>query len=212
MRRIALSLLAAVAIAPVVSTPAQPQAPGGHLPVGIWAGVTSATIRGSDATGPTDIAGFSAGVFTQWRLAPHWALQPEVQYTQKGSDEVAMTNGGTVYSMHIRLSYVEVPVLLRVEGSPLGPLTPFAVLGPEVAFKTGCGLVLTGLPGDFSCASLPPAESVDYGGIGGAGVAFRLAGRTYGLSARYDVGLANAFKDNNARNRALTILLGTVFR
>ena len=211
MRRIALSLLSA-AVTFIAPPPARAQGTGAHLPIGIWAGVTSATIRGSDATGPTDIAGFSAGVFTQWRLAPHWALQPEVQYTQKGSDEVALANGGGAYSMHIRVSYVEVPVLLRAEASPLGAFTPFAVLGPEVAFKTGCGLVLTGLPGNYTCASLPAAESVDYGGIVGAGVAFKIAGRTYGLSARFDAGVANAFAKNDAKNRAFTVLLGTVFR
>jgi hypothetical protein len=188
------------------------QSTGSHFPVGLWAGVTAATIRGSDATGPTNIAGFSAGVFTQWRFAPRWALQPEVQYTQKGSDEVAIANGGGAYSMHIRVSYVEVPVLLRGELPPAGPFTPFAVLGPEVSFKTGCSLVLTGLSGDYTCASLPAAESFDYGGIAGAGVAFRIAGRTYGLSARYDVGFANAFAGNDAKNRAFTVMLGTVFR
>jgi hypothetical protein len=202
-------LACALAFAPAA---VRSQSTGEHFPIGIWAGVTAATIRGSDATGPTNIAGFSAGIFTQRRLAPHWALQPEVQYTQKGSDEVAVSNSGSAYSMHIRVSYVEVPVLLRFEASPVGAFTPFAVLGPEVAFKTGCGLVLTGLAGDYTCASLPPAESVDYGGIAGAGVAFRIAGRTYGLSARYDLGLANAFANNEAKNRAFTVLLGTVFR
>lgn len=192
---------------------ARSQSAPSRFPVGIWAGATAATIRGPDATGPTNIAGFSAGVFTQWHFAPHWAIQPEVQYTQKGSDEVAFaSSGGGAYSMHIRVSYIEVPVLLRGEASPVGPFTPFSVLGPEIAFKTGCGLVLTGLPGNFTCASLPAAESVDYGGIAGAGLSFKIAGRTYEVSARYDAGFANAFKDNDAKNRAFTVLLGTVFK
>jgi hypothetical protein len=212
MPRIVHSLVAATAVTFIASAHARAQDANAHFPIGIWAGMTAATIRGSDASGPTNIAGFSAGVFSQLRLSSHFALQPEVQYTQKGSDEVAQDNSGNTYSMHIRVSYVEVPVLLRAEASPMGPFTPFAVLGPEVAFKTGCSLVLTGLAGNYTCASLPAAESVDYGGIAGAGVAFRVAGRTYGLSARYDVGVANAFANNEAKNRAFSVLLGTVFR
>jgi hypothetical protein len=180
--------------------------------LGVWVGATSSTFRGSDAPGPTNLAGFSAGLFTQWHFAQHFALQPELEYTQKGSDEIDVTNAGTVFTMHIRLSYVEIPVLLRAEAVPMGPLTPFVVVGPEVAFKVGCGIVVSGLQGNYTCSSLPAAQSVDYGGVAGAGVAFRLGGRMYGLSARYDVGVANAFAGNDAKNRAATLLLGTVFR
>jgi hypothetical protein len=205
---IALALFAA-SLAPAF-TAAQSANPAPAI--GIWAGMTSATFRGSDAPGPTYLAGFSAGLFTQLRLAPHLSLQPELEYTQKGSDEVDVSNAGNPFTMHIRLSYVEVPVLLRAEGSPMGAFTPFAVAGPEVAFKAGCGIVVSGLAGNYTCANLPEAESVDYGGVVGAGVAVRLAGRAYGLSVRYDAGVANAFAQNNAKNRAVTVLLGTVFR
>ncbi len=208
MRCIALAVAAATAFS---STIVNAQSTSSGPVVGIWAGMTSSTFRGSDAPGPTNLAGFSAGLFTQWRLSQHFALQPELEYTQKGSDEVDVTESGTPFTMHIRLSYIEVPVLLRAEGRPMGAFTPFAVIGPEVAFKAGCGIVVNGLQGSYTCANLPAQESVDYGGIVGAGVAARIAGRMYGLSVRYDAGMADTFSQNNAKNRALTVLLGTVF-
>jgi hypothetical protein len=210
MRRIARSLLVAALAAPLVPAAAHSQG-GDRLPLGIWAGVTSSTFRGSDAPGPTNLAGFSAGVFTQWRFAPYLALQPEIDFTQKGSDELDAASG-SLFTMHIRLTYIEVPVLLRMDAPAVGPLTPFALAGPEVAFKVGCSVVVGGLAGGFSCADLPPAASTDFGGVLGAGVAFNVAGRRYGLSARYDAGFTNAFTGNDAKNRAWTLLLGTVFR
>jgi hypothetical protein len=208
----ATTLAAAIAAALLTPAATRAQSASAGPAMGVWAGMTSATFRGSDAPGPTYLAGFSAAFFAKWHLASHLALQPELQYTQKGSDEVDATGGGPVYTMHIRLSYVEVPVLLRVEASPMGSVTPFALVGPDVAFKVGCGVVVSGLPGNYGCASLPAAESVDYGGLAGVGLAFNVRGRTYGLSARYDAGVANAFSGNNAKNRAVTILLGTVIR
>ena len=186
-------------------------APSGPA-IGIWAGFTSTTFRGSDAPGPANLAGFSAGVSTRWRLASHFALQPELDYVQKGSEELDLSNSGSLYAMHIHLNYVEVPVLFRADASPVGPVTPFAQVGPEVAFKLGCGIVVSGLQGSYTCADLPAQKSVDYGGVAGAGMEWKIGGRAFELSARFDLGLADAFEGNNAKNRATTILLGTVFR
>lgn len=202
----------ALAAAPFVPVVARSQSARDNAPIGLWVGMTSSTFRGSDAPGPTYLAGFSAGIFGRWRLAQHFDLQPEIQYTQKGSDELDVTNSGTPFTMHIRLAYIEVPVLLRAAASPMAGLTPFAEFGPEVAFKAGCGLVVNGVAGNYSCADLPAAEAVDYGGVAGAGVAFKLGGRASQLSVRYDAGIADTFAKNNAKNRAVTVLLGTSIR
>ena len=203
--RASLALLVTLVLAPALALAQSP-------PIGVWAGLTQATFRGSDAPGPTYLAGFSAGIFTRVGLASRLSLQPELNYAQKGSDEVDLLADGSAYAMHIRLHYIEVPVLLRGEAPAVGPFTPFALLGPEVAFKAGCGLVVDGLSGSYSCSSLPAAKSVDYGGVIGGGVTVKLGGRTYGAAIRYDAGAADTFEGNNARNRAVTISLGTMFR
>jgi Outer membrane protein beta-barrel domain len=202
--RMALTALAVLSPASIVAQSATPA-------FGAYGGLTMATFRGSDAVGPTYIAGFTAAVFARWRLDSHFALQPELAYVQKGSDEVDISDNGFPYTMHIRLHYIEVPVLLRAEAKPIAGFTPFAVVGPEVAFKAGCGIVVSGLGvGPYTCANLPAAESVDYGGVIGGGVSFDLARRRFDLSARYDAGFANAFSGNDAKNRTVSILLGTL--
>ncbi len=207
MMRAVLSMLTAAML------PAAGIAPGGAPAIGAYGGLSMATFRGPDATGPTYMAGFTAALFARWRFDSHFALQPELQYVQKGSDEVDIAGNGMPYTMHIRLHYLEIPVLLRAEATSVWGLTPYAIAGPDVAFKVGCGTVVNGLAGGpYSCASLPAAEAVDYGGVVGGGVTFNVGNRMLDLSARYDAGIANAFAGNNAKNRTVTVLLGTLLR
>lgn len=175
---------------------------------GVYVGGSSATIHGDSVPGPTHLPGFVIGASAQVGAGRRVSLQPELQFVQKGDNEVDEF-GGSAFTTRIRLSYVEVPVLLRVTGDAMGPrLRPFVVAGPAIAFKVGCGVTVTGLPGNYTCSDLPPAESVDFGAIVGGGVDFPLFRRRHTLQVRYDLGLVNAFKNNDAKNRALTVVFG----
>lgn len=209
---LASTFVAAILASPVTPGVMRAQSGSAGPLIGLWAGVTSSTFRGADAPGPTNLTGFSAGVSTQWRLARHWALQPELDFLQKGSYEFDLSGGGSLYATRVRLDYLEVPVLVRAAASPIGPLVPFAMLGPEIAFKVGCDVVVNGVPGNYSCADLPSAQTVDYGGIAGAGVDYALGRQLFTLSVRYDLGAANAFAGNDAKNRSVTVALGAAFR
>ena len=181
----------------------------------IYGGLTSATLHGDSVPGPLHRAGFAAGAAVAWRIGDHVALQPELQFVQKGDDEVDSFSGGT-FSEHIRLNYVEIPVLLRFSttldrlgmGESFHRVSPFVVAGPQISFKASCSIVVQGLPGNFTCADLPPAESTDWGVVAGGGVELPVLGQLLSVGARYDWGLRDAFKDNVAKTRTFVALIG----
>ncbi|MGH7618520.1 MAG: porin family protein, partial [Gemmatimonadaceae bacterium] len=117
----------------------------------VYGGFTLATMHGDSVPGPLHTGGFAAGAALAWRVASHVAIQPEVLFVQKGDDEADAFSGG-VFTEHIRLNYVEVPVLLRVSSNAIAGVVPFLVGGPQVSFKTSCSIDVHGLPGNYTCA------------------------------------------------------------
>lgn len=207
MRTLALSLAAgtALALAPAL-LPAQ--AATGMNSLGVYGGWSRTDLHGPEIPGPLHTNGGLGGAYVQWRINNHFDIQPEVQYVQKGNRELDSYWGGN-FALRIRLSYVEIPVLVRARGSTYaGRFTPYLLAGPEVAFKTGCSLDVFDLPGNYTCSDLPASKSVDYGIIGGGGVDVGLGGRQFTVSVRYDQGLADAFTSGDPKNRALTVIVG----
>src|SRR5215467_12935613 len=128
-------LLVGCAVAAVTTTA---RAQTDRAAITIYGGLTSATLHGDSVPGPLHRAGFAAGAAVAWRIANHVAVQPELQFVQKGDDEVDSFSGGT-FSEHIRLNYVEIPVLLRFSttmdrlgmGESFHCVSPFLVGGPQ---------------------------------------------------------------------------------
>ena len=119
-------------------------------------------------------------------------------------------------SVGIKFGYLEVPLLLRASfGSEGASMRPWVTAGPSVAFKLSCDATVEGddVEAEAECGALDeedPAEfkSIDFGLMFGAGIDF---GR-FGLSVRYDLGMADILDDNQDvtyKNRAL-MLLGSV--
>jgi hypothetical protein len=173
----------------------------------VYGGFTSATLHGDSVPGPMHTGGFVVGAALAWRVANHVALQPELQYVQKGDDETDSFSGG-VFSEHIRLNYIEVPVLLRISGDAIRGVTPYLIGGPQMSFKASCSIDVKGLPGNYTCRDLPPAESTDWGAVVGGGLDVPVMGYAVSIGARYDWGLKDAFKDNQAKTRTFSLLLG----
>jgi outer membrane protein with beta-barrel domain len=200
-------LVGCAAVAALTLGAAVTHAQSGRTGVTIYGGLTVATLHGDSVPGPLHTGGFAAGAALTWPVANHVAVQPELQYVQKGDDETDSFIGG-VFTMHIRLNYIELPVLLRLSGDPIRGVTPFLIGGPEVAFKASCSIDVKGRSGNYTCADLPPAESTDWGAVAGGGLEVPIMGRSFSIGARYDWGLRDAFKDNQAKTRTLSLLLG----
>src|SRR5436309_289723 len=96
------------------------------LSLGVYAGSTYSSLHGDSVPGPQHIYGFIGGVFIDWPFAHYLAFQPEVHYTQKGSDAFDVGPGGGTFKMHIRMNYLEIPALLRLNADAMaGGLRPF---------------------------------------------------------------------------------------
>lgn len=200
-------LLLVGCISSITATASSAHAQLERTSLAVYAGLTRATMHGDSVPGPLHTTGFIGGAAVSMHLVDRFSLQPELQFVQKGDDE-ADAFGGGVLSEHIRLNYIEVPVLLRASGDAIRGVTPFVIGGPQVAFKASCSIDVKGVANHYTCADLPPVESTEFGVVAGAGVDAAIMGHAISVSARYDWGLRDAFKNNLAKTRTLAILLG----
>jgi hypothetical protein len=147
--------------------------------------------------------GFHGGVLVNIPLNDRFSLQPEVLYSQKGTHE---DNSST----RVRLSYVDVPVLLRM-ATGAGGL--FLEAGPQVGYLAGSEASidtrkpLARVTSDFA-GSYPPFD-VGYA----AGFGYQLP-NGLGLGLRANGGLRHVLKgataDDTARNLAFQLYLSAV--
>jgi hypothetical protein len=196
---------------------------------GILIGTNIATISDADQ-GIGDVVGgafdkknrigFDAGVFMKVPLTGMLSLQPEVHYVQNGVSITSST--GNVGSLDLKIDYLEIPVLFRLDVSGAGAsVHPILLAGASGAYRVRCSLSATGQGNSVSqncnagADSQDPFKKSDFGLVGGAGIAFTSMGHSLSLQARYTYGLSSiATKDTETskpKNRALAILLGLGF-
>lgn len=184
MRKSAIALLAVLTLAIPAAAEAQ---------IGIKAGATFATLSNRSPDFDTR-TGFAAGISLDMGGGVI-GLAPELLYVQKG-----MTSDGAPSSTAVKLSYAEVPVLLKV-ALPIPSLQPFAYAGPSVSFRLSCEA------NDTDCDD-DTIKSTDYGVVLGGGV--KLGGR-FTLEGRFNWGLAdiNNITDGvDTKTRTFMVLAG----
>ncbi len=164
MRRFIVSglLAAAAVVAPLSVGQAQ-------LTFGGFAGVNFSDLDVTNLDPDQTInsrTGFMVGGWIGTHLSPLFTVRLEGYWTQKGADLVE--NGTTVGKF--KLSYIEVPLLLRVN-LPLVVVKPAIYAGPAVSFETQCDAeeVSSGITAACSDFGLS-LKSTDFSGIIGAGV------------------------------------------
>jgi opacity protein-like surface antigen len=177
--------------------------------IGIVAGVNSATVGGKDADNPNRRTGYMAGVMLIAPMGTSFAFQPELLYTQKG----ARVNDSDFVG-GVKISYLEVPLLLRADMMTSSAARPFLYAGPAIAFKTGCEfeLVSGATSANTACdQSGDPADfkSTDVSVLVGGGLAFNLSGQTVSVGLRYDHGLKTFSGSNDVKHRVVS-LVGTI--
>jgi len=180
---------------------------------GVKAGLNIASTGGADASGQS-ITSFNAGMFATINVAGLLALQPELLYTVKGykvnypvADETGPISTGSG-SVTAKISYLEIPVLLKLNTSSLRIIRPNIFAGPEVAFKVRS----KGLIGASSNEEdLQNVNSTDFGIIFGAGININLPTTTIMVDIRYDLGmrvLYTYYNPPDIKNRVLTLNAG----
>ena len=186
---------------------------GQSLTTGVKVGLNSATTGGSDASSQS-ITSLNAGLFASFDVAGLIALQPELLYTVKGytaSYPVPELQGPIPFgsgNLTAKISYIEIPVLLKLYTSSLGIIKPNIFAGPEVALKLS-GTATSGSPS--SEQDLQNINSTDFGIIVGAGININLPMTTLMVDIRYDIGMRSLSSIPNPpdiKNRVLSLNAG----
>ena len=204
-----------LALSFVISSIAPAQGTARNVHFGVLAGGAFAKVSGKDTKGQniTTRVGIAAGGFVTIGVSRNFAIEPEVLFAQKGVKSSDATS-----TANLKLSYVEVPVLLkfRFPGTSGGVVVPHLYAGPYLGFKAGCRV--SGTDGTLTvsgkCESQPfdvKVKSTDFGATFGGGVD---VGRAI-IDVRYDLGLSkigNNTSNNDVKNRVFYLLAGWTFR
>lgn len=138
-----------------------------------------------------------------------FSIQPEILYVRMGT---RMQEAGSPDWMEIRLDYVQVPLLLKVNVMP-GPISPMIYGGPYGAYRIAAKGVISGVSGSTDIGD--QYAKTDYGIIVGGGLDFKLAVIKLSAEARYNLGLANIAVDpdpgTSVKNKSLMFLVGIAF-
>jgi hypothetical protein len=137
---------------------------------GIKAGLNVASLDVKDGVDFNSKAGFNIGALAHVHLSPHFAVQPEVVYSEQGGKD-----GSDKWN----INYVNVPVLLQyMAGNGFRVET-----GPQLGIKTSAKIKSGDVEvenHDVNTLDLSWAIGASY--IGAAGL---------GLDARYNLGITN---------------------
>ena len=183
---------------------------------GVKAGVNLANFRGgfADIADTRTKAGFVGGAFVAFGFAPDLALQVEGLFSMKGAKTVSERTDdagnprGEIEDFW-KLSYLEVPVLLRGTLMRTAPVQPMFYVGPTLGFSLG------GRFGDdLSEHDLTDLKPVDLGVAVGAGAGFELGGKKVRTEVRYTTGFGDLYdlKDNlESINNVFSLTAGLAF-
>lgn len=167
-----------------------------------------------------NLVGFQIGVFHAIDISKRFKIQPEVYLTVRGGDASEEFLFDTI-TYKVKLSYVEVPVLLKYEIPLKGRFRPVLLLGPYGALKLSAKKD-TEIWGRSDSADLSNVTRFDYGAVFGTGLELDLGTGRLILELRYNLGLKNImtipkgvvrlYEDRDSvRNFAFVVMTGYRF-
>ncbi|MDZ7718779.1 MAG: porin family protein [Balneolaceae bacterium] len=128
--------------------------------------------------------GFEAGIFGEFPINRLLSIQPEAVFVQKGGEETSEQFGNS----SITLNYVDVPLLLKINAPVDGMLQPYIFGGPYAGY-------LIEATSETESESMELTEFLNefhYGLKVGLGINIG----SFLIDARYDMGLANIYKED----------------
>lgn len=132
--------------------------------------------------------GFKFGALAELGFIPMFAIQVEPMYVQKGGDF-------TQFGQEIKnnLTYLEIPILLKLKIPIPGPINPYVFAGPNIGFLLSASSEAGGQSTDIK----DEISSTDFALDMGAGVGFKVAPLVVLiLDARYSLGLSDILNDS----------------
>jgi hypothetical protein len=139
------------------------------------------------------------------------SLQPELLYVRMGAEyEIDEDNG-----VKWQLDYIQLPVLLKLSIVPAGPIRPFIYAGGYGSYLLKAKGIMTVGGVDEAADLTDDYPKIDYGAVGGVGLAFKLPGIAISIEGRYNYGLKNIIVDplpgESLKNRSMMALVGIGF-
>ncbi len=151
---------------------------------------------------PKSQAYFQGGVFFALHVSAPLAIQVEGLYTTKGSKFKDIGK--------IKLSYIDVPVLLKLCIPADSPFLPYFFAGGYASFNLKSKTILvTG-----STYEGEDVKKTDFGLLFGAGVEYMFHQIRFLFEGRYTTGLSNILQETayfKAKNKTFSIMLGISF-
>lgn len=235
MLRTRYVMFTAACAAALLSSPAHAQS---RVQVGMLAGTNLATLTdmAGSVSDPTDAlkakyrAGFQGGLFATIPVRGRLSLQPEVHYVQKGSTFEGQLSGADLsgdVGVALKLGYIDIPLLARLELGRSTGVHPFVIFGPAVAIRTACTVSMTvqqvtlntscsDAGDDASSGSLDPVRKSDISGIAGVGLGGTLMGRAASVQLRFSQSVRSIANDDatggssivSPKNRGFSVVFG----
>ncbi len=176
--------------------------------VGAILGATFSTLRG--ISGLDSRVGLVGGLSIVMPTDGPFAFQPEALLVNKGAKASTGDPEG------LKLSYFEIPLLVRLKVSRESPLRPHLYAGPYLGIKIDCSVKGT----SSACNDLPgvSTKTVDIGGLVGGGVDYDVGPFVFTGGARYSFGVSSvadfefdAAKES-ANNGVFSLYVGAAIR
>ncbi len=183
---------------------------------------------------PKNVTRYTFGGVLRYTITPHFSLQTEVLFTPRGAqfiEDIVVRGQPFRLTGDVNLSYIEVPLLLRLSTVRTGrgrffyPRPGFTVngyVGGAAGYKTRAKFRgdisgdLFGVPFEesFGNSVWNRFETLDYVSIVGGGFEYGLNTRII-LDIRYVYGLTNIIADQEIndpmKNRMVSVLIGLMF-
>lgn len=123
-------------------------------------------------------SGFIGGAFLTYGLSRQFALQPEILYVSKGAEKDLF-----FVSPYWTNDYLEIPLLLKLNLAPDGPVHPNLFVGPAVSFLLSSEVGAS----SYSYDVKDGMKTMDFSLVLGGGIDYK----RFTLDVRYTMGLAN---------------------
>lgn len=163
----------------------------------------------SDVAESGSAAGFSIGALAMFDTHPNVTIQPEFMYSLKNVDLLELD--GEPVDGEVNLSFIEIPVLVKLHGQRDRPAVPFVLVGGTLSFLSDAErlrqLGSVTLTDDVE----DELNSVGIGFTFGGGIDLRHDWGIVTLDARYTLALGDLTEQGNVKLDTFYAGAGVVF-